>query len=63
MTLSIKKTLMALAFGSLAISPLQAKSSETNIKEVRNEVGIMLNILQTSLKQQRSKKNVKKRFN
>jgi len=59
MTLSIKKTLMALAFSSFAISPLQAKSSETNIKEVRNEVGIMLNILQASLKQQRSNKNIR----
>jgi hypothetical protein len=59
MTLSIKKTLMALAFGSLAISPLQAKSNETNIKEVRNEVAIMLNILQATLKQQSSDKNIR----
>jgi flagellar biosynthesis GTPase FlhF len=59
MTLSIKKTLMALAFSSLAISPLQAKSDQTNIKEVRNEVGIMLNILQASLKQQTSNKNIR----
>jgi DNA repair exonuclease SbcCD ATPase subunit len=59
MTLSIKKTLIALAFSSLAMSPLHAKSSETNIKEVRNEVGIMLNILQTSLKQQSTEKNIR----
>jgi hypothetical protein len=59
MTLSIKKTLMALAISSLAISPLQAKSDQTNIKEVRNEVGIMLNILQASLKQQTSNKNIR----
>jgi hypothetical protein len=59
MTVSIKKTLMALAFSSLAISPLQAKSDQTNIKEVRNEVGIMLNILQASLKQQTSNKNIR----
>jgi len=59
MTLSIKKTLMAFAFSSLVISPLHAKSNETNIKEVRNEVGIMLNILQASLKQQRSNKKIR----
>jgi hypothetical protein len=59
MTLSIKKTLTALAICSLAISPLQAKSNQTNIKEVRNEVGIMLNILQASLKQQTSYKNIR----
>jgi hypothetical protein len=59
MTLSIHKTLMALAFSSLAISPLQARSNETNIKQVRNEVGIMLNILQASLKQQSSDKNIR----
>ena len=59
MTLLIKKTLLALAFGSLAISPLQAKSNETNIKEVRNEVGIMLNILQATLKQNNSDKNIR----
>jgi hypothetical protein len=59
MTLSIKKTLMVLAFSSLAINPLQAKSDQTNIKEVRNEVGIMLNILQASLKQQMSNKNIR----
>ncbi|GAC18193.1 hypothetical protein [Paraglaciecola arctica] len=59
MTLLIRKTLLALAFSSLAISPLQAKSNETNIKEVRNEVGIMLNILQATLKQQSSNKNIR----
>jgi len=59
MTLSIKKTLMALAFSGLAIGPLQAKSNDTDIKEVRNEVGIMLNILQASLKQQSSDKNIR----
>jgi hypothetical protein len=59
MTLSIKKTLLALAFSSLAVSPLQAKNSETDIKEVRNEAGIMLNILQASLKQQSSDKNIR----
>ncbi|WP_339722793.1 hypothetical protein [uncultured Paraglaciecola sp.] len=59
MTLSIRKTLLALAFGSLAVSPLQAKTNETDIKEVRNEVGIMLNILQASLKQQNSNKNIR----
>jgi hypothetical protein len=59
MTLLIKKTLLALAFGTLAISPLQAKSNETNIKEVRNEVGIMLNILQATLKQNNSDKNIR----
>jgi hypothetical protein len=59
MTLLIKKTLMALAFSSLAMSSLQAKSNETNIKEVRNEVGIMQNILQASLKQQNSNKNIR----
>lgn len=52
MILSIKKTFLALALSSLAISPLHAKTNETNIKEVRNEVGIMLNILKASLKQQ-----------
>lgn len=59
MILSIKKTLLTLAFSSLAISPLQAKSNDTNIKEVRNEAGIMLNILQASLKQQKSNKNIR----
>lgn len=59
MTFSFKKTLLALALGSLAISPLQAKNNETNIKEVRNEAGIMLNILQATLKQQRSDKNIR----
>lgn len=59
MYLSIKKTLIALAFSSLAMSSLQAKSNETNIKEVRNEVDIMLNILQASLKQQNSDKNIR----
>lgn len=63
MTLSIKKTLLAMAFSSLAISPLQAKTDETNIKEVRNEVGIMLNILQATLKQQSSDKNIRFRAN
>jgi hypothetical protein len=58
-TLLIKKTLLALAFGGLAISPLQARSNETNIKEVRNEAGIMFNILQASLKQQSSDKNMR----
>jgi hypothetical protein len=59
MILSIKKTLLALALSSLAISPVQAKNNETDIKEVRNEVGIMLNILQASLKQQRSDKKIR----
>lgn len=59
MILSIKKTLLALAFSSLAISPIQAKNNETDIKEVRNEVGIMLNILRASLKQQRSEKTIR----
>jgi hypothetical protein len=59
MTLSIKKSLMALAFSGLTLSPVHAKSSETDIKEVRNEVGIMLNILQASLKQQSSDKNIR----
>jgi hypothetical protein len=59
MTLSIKKSLLALAFSSLAMSPLQAKNNETNIKEVRNEAGIMLNILQASLKQQSSDKKIR----
>ncbi|MFT4725035.1 MAG: hypothetical protein ACJAXM_000367 [Arenicella sp.] len=59
MYLSIKNTLIALAFSSVAMSSLQAKSNETNIKEVRNEVGIMLNILQASLKQQPSDKNIR----
>jgi hypothetical protein len=59
MILSIKKTLIALAFSSLAIGSLQAKNIETDIKEVRNEVGIMLNILQATLKQQRSDKNIR----
>jgi hypothetical protein len=59
MTLSIKKTLIALVFSSLAMSPLHAKSNETNIQEVRNEVGIMLNILQASLKQRSSEKNIR----
>lgn len=59
MTLSFTKTLLALAFTSLAMSPLQAKNTETNIKEVRNEAGIMLNILQATLKQQKSDKNIR----
>lgn len=59
MILSIKKTLLALAFSSLAISPVQAKNNETDIKEVRNEAAIMLNILQASLKQQSSDKNIR----
>jgi hypothetical protein len=61
MILSIKKTLMTLVFSSLAICPLQAENSETNIEKVRNEVAIMLNILQASLKQQRSDKNLRLR--
>lgn len=59
MSVSIKQTLLALALGSCVISPLQAKTKETNIKEVRNEVGIMLNILQATLKQQNSDKNIR----
>ncbi|MEP1447528.1 MAG: hypothetical protein ABJK37_15595 [Paraglaciecola sp.] len=59
MRVLIKQTLLAMALGSFAISPLQAKTDETNIKEVRNEVGIMLNILQATLKQQSSDKNIR----
>jgi hypothetical protein len=59
MKLSIKKTLLALTFAGLSVSPLQAKSNATDIKQVRNEVGIMLNILQASLKQQNSDKNIR----
>ena len=59
MKISIKKTLLALALSGLAISPLQAKNDESNVQEVRDEVSIMLNILQASLKQQESKKNVR----
>lgn len=54
MTLSIRKALLALALGSSVVYPLQAKNQDTNINEVRNEAGIMLNILKASLKQQRS---------
>lgn len=57
MKLSIKKTLLTLAFSGLVASPLQAK--DTNIKEVRNEVGIMLNILEASLKQQSSNNKIR----
>ncbi|WP_299077369.1 hypothetical protein [uncultured Paraglaciecola sp.] len=59
MKLSIKKTFLALAFSSLAMSSSLAQNSATNMKEIRNEVGIMLNILQASLKQQSSKKNMR----
>ena len=59
MKISIKKTLLALALSGLAISPLQAKNDGSNVQEVRDEVSIMLNLLQASLKQQDSKKNVR----
>lgn len=59
MILSFKKTLLALAFSSVVFSPLQAKTNQTNIKEVRNEVGIMLNILQATLKQQSADKKIR----
>ena len=48
-----------MAFSSIAISPVQANDRAANIKEVRNEVGIMLNILQASLRQQNSDKNIR----
>ncbi|MBL4631067.1 MAG: hypothetical protein JKY14_07880 [Paraglaciecola sp.] len=59
MTLSIKKTVMAFALTSIVFSSLKVQGSETDIKEVRNEAGIMLNILQASLKQRISNKNIR----
>lgn len=48
-----------MALSGCVISPLQAKNSDSKIKEVRNEVGIMLNILQASLRQHNSDKNIR----
>ncbi|MGS2720705.1 hypothetical protein [Paraglaciecola aestuariivivens] len=54
----MKKTLLAAAIAGLSSTAVQAKKQDTDIKQVRNEAGIMLNILQTSLRQKGSDKNV-----
>jgi DNA repair exonuclease SbcCD ATPase subunit len=61
MNCSIKKTLLAMALGTLTLNPLYAKTDAQNSynKEIRNEVGIMLNILQASLKQKGSDKKMR----
>ena len=54
MKLLLKKTLIALTVASLGCSVAQAQAP-ANVKEIRNELGIMLNILQASLKQNTNK--------
>ena len=54
MNLIFKKTLLALTLAGLTFSQVQAQTP-ANVKEVRNELGIMLNILQASLKQNNNK--------
>jgi hypothetical protein len=58
MRLYVKNSILALALSSVVIAPLQAKPSTSHLKEIRNEAGIMLNILKTSLKQN-AQENIK----
>ncbi|WP_239023985.1 hypothetical protein [Paraglaciecola marina] len=61
MTLSIKNTLVALTLIAVTTMPLQAvgASGDSAKKQIRNEVGIMLNILRASLKQKSSNNNIR----
>ena len=61
MKLSIKHSLTALVLSSMALMSIQATGAEPDQakKNIRNEVGIMLNILKASLKQQSSGKNIR----
>lgn len=56
----INKTLVVLTFSGLLISPLQAKNSQSknNMQEIRDEVSIMLNIFQATLKQRKNDKSI-----
>ncbi|MCF2948270.1 hypothetical protein L0668_09150 [Paraglaciecola aquimarina] len=56
----VKKACVALAVGCLFIAPLQAKASQgkQDIAEIREEVSIMLNILQATLKQRNDASNI-----
>ncbi|MFT2091699.1 hypothetical protein [Paraglaciecola sp. 2405UD69-4] len=61
MNKSIKNTLTAIvALGTSVSLPYQAvAAAKSDTKQIRNEVGIMLNILQASLRQQGSNNNVR----
>lgn len=54
MKLMLKKTLLGLSLAGLTMLQVQAQAPN-NVKEVRNELGIMFNILQASLKQNNNK--------
>ena len=54
MNFILKKTLLGLSLAGLTVIQAQAQAP-SNVKDVRNELGIMLNILQTSLKQNTNK--------
>lgn len=54
MKLLVKRSVLMLAMTGLSLSSLQAQTP-TNVQEIRNELGIMLNILQASLKQNNNK--------
>jgi vacuolar-type H+-ATPase subunit I/STV1 len=54
MKLSIKKALLGLTLAGITLTQVQAQAP-SNVKEVRNELGIMLNILQASLRQNNNK--------
>ncbi|WP_340678426.1 hypothetical protein [Paraglaciecola sp.] len=54
MNLSIKKTLLGLTLAGITLTQVQAQAP-SNVKEVRNELGIMFNILQASLRQNNNK--------
>lgn len=61
MNISIKNTLVALALSAVTTLPLQAvaATADSAKKQIRNEVGIMLNILRASLKQQSGNNNIR----
>ncbi|MGJ8680346.1 hypothetical protein [Paraglaciecola sp.] len=57
----IKKTVIALTLGGLLMNTAQAKNAQpvSNMQEIRDEVGIMLNILQATLKQRTTSSNIR----
>ncbi|MDP5041748.1 MAG: hypothetical protein NWQ26_12880, partial [Paraglaciecola sp.] len=54
MKFNLKNTVLAMTLAGLTMTQANAQAP-TNIKDVRNELGIMLNILQASLRQNNNK--------
>lgn len=54
MKFNVKNTVLAMTLAGITLGQANAQAP-TNIKEIRNELGIMLNILQASLKQNANK--------